>query len=36
MLVAAFMGKKELLRVYQKAIREKYRFYSFGDGMLIK
>ena len=35
MLVAAFMGKKELLRVYQKAIREKYRFYSFGDGMLI-
>lgn len=35
MLVAAFMGLDETHRVYQHAIREKYRFYSFGDGMLI-
>ncbi len=35
MLVAAFMGFEEMHRVYEHAIREKYRFYSFGDGMLI-
>ena len=35
MLVAAFMGLDETRQVYQHAIREKYRFYSFGDGMLI-
>jgi len=35
MLVAAFMGFEETHRVYRHAIREKYRFYSFGDGMLI-
>lgn len=35
MLVAAIMGFEEMHRVYKHAIREKYRFYSFGDGMLI-
>lgn len=35
MLVAAFMGFDEMHRVYRHAIREKYRFYSFGDAMLI-
>ncbi len=35
MLVSAFAGKEEMLRVYQEAIQEKYRFYSFGDAMLI-
>ncbi len=35
MLVAAFMGRDELLRCYEEAIREGYRFYSFGDAMLI-
>lgn len=36
MLVAAFMGStKELHRIYQHAIRNSYRFYSFGDAMLI-
>lgn len=35
MLVAAFMGLEETHRAYRHAIREQYRFYSFGDGMLI-
>lgn len=35
MLVAAFMGFDEMHRLYQHAIKEKYRFYSFGDAMLI-
>ncbi len=35
MLVAAFAGKKFVDRAYQAAIQKKYRFYSFGDAMLI-
>jgi S-adenosylmethionine:tRNA ribosyltransferase-isomerase len=35
MLVAAFMGYDEMMRIYQHAIKEEYRFYSFGDAMLI-
>jgi S-adenosylmethionine:tRNA ribosyltransferase-isomerase len=35
MLVAAFAGKKFIDRAYQIAIKKKYRFYSFGDAMLI-
>lgn len=35
MLVAAFIGKKELFSLYKKAIAKKFRFFSFGDGMLI-
>ena len=35
MLVSAFMGREEALRVYEEAIRERYRFFSFGDCMLI-
>lgn len=35
MLVAAFAGKELLDRAYAEAIRERYRFYSFGDAMLI-
>jgi len=36
MLVSAFVGNREfMLHCYQQAIKEKYRFYSFGDGMLI-
>lgn len=35
MLVSAFMGRTEMLRVYEEAIKEKYRFYSLGDAMLI-
>lgn len=35
MLVSAFMGFDEMHRVYEHAIRRKYRFYSFGDAMMI-
>ncbi len=35
MLVSAFAGKDLLLRAYQEAINQRYRFYSFGDAMLI-
>ncbi len=35
MLVSAFLGRDETLRVYNSAIEHKYRFYSYGDGMLI-
>jgi len=35
MLVSAFTGREFLLRAYQEAIRERYRFYSYGDCMLI-
>jgi S-adenosylmethionine:tRNA ribosyltransferase-isomerase len=35
MLVAAFAGKELLDRAYREAIQEGYRFYSFGDAMLI-
>ena len=35
MLVASFIGLEETLRVYNTAIENKYRFFSYGDGMLI-
>ena len=35
MLVSAFAGKDFILKAYRKAVREKYRFYSYGDCMLI-
>jgi S-adenosylmethionine:tRNA ribosyltransferase-isomerase len=35
MLVTAFGGKKLIDRAYQEAIAQKYRFYSFGDAMLV-
>jgi S-adenosylmethionine:tRNA ribosyltransferase-isomerase len=35
MLVSAFAGRDLVLRAYEDAIRERYRFYSFGDAMLI-
>ena len=35
MLVSAFAGKEEILKLYNLAIAESYRFYSFGDAMLI-
>jgi len=35
MLVSAFAGKELIDKAYQTAIAEKYRFYSFGDAMLI-
>lgn len=35
MLVSAFAGREKILETYQIAIQEGYRFYSFGDAMLI-
>jgi S-adenosylmethionine:tRNA ribosyltransferase-isomerase len=35
MLVSAFAGRELILRAYEEAMRERYRFYSFGDAMLI-
>ena len=35
MLVSAFAGRDLMLRAYAEAIRERYRFYSYGDCMLI-
>lgn len=36
MLVSAWVGLEEMHRIYAHAIAEKYRFYSFGDAMLLK
>ena len=35
MLVSAFAGREKVLRAYEEAVRERYRFFSFGDAMLI-
>ena len=36
MLVAAFAGRERILRAYEHAVRERYRFYSYGDCMFIE
>ncbi len=36
MLVSALAGRENVLAAYKKAVEEKYRFFSFGDAMLIK
>ena len=35
LLVSAFAGRSEILAAYREAIRERYRFFSYGDAMLI-
>jgi len=35
MLVAAFAGKERILNAYHHAVREKYRFFSYGDAMFL-
>ncbi len=36
MLVSAFSSKENILNAYEEAVKQKYRFFSFGDAMLIK
>jgi S-adenosylmethionine:tRNA ribosyltransferase-isomerase len=36
MLVSAFAGREHILNAYNEAVREKYRFFSFGDAMLLR
>ena len=36
MLVSALAGREFIIDIYNKAIKKKYRFYSFGDGMFIQ
>ena len=36
MLVSAFAGRERVLEAYAEAVKEKYRFFSFGDAMLIE
>ena len=35
MLVSAFAGRDHVIAAYEEAVREKYRFFSFGDAMCI-
>lgn len=36
MLVSAFAGRERILAAYEEAVRERYRFFSYGDAMLIR
>ena len=35
MLVSAFAGRENVLHAYEEAVKERYRFFSFGDAMLL-
>jgi len=36
MLVSAFIGRERMMEIYQHAIKSKYRFFSYGDAMLLE
>lgn len=36
MLVSALAGRDYIMKAYNEAVKEKYRFFSFGDAMFIK
>ena len=35
MLVSSLIGREKTMELYKEAVKEKYRFFSYGDGMLI-
>ena len=35
MLVSAFAGRDRVMAAYAEAVRERYRFYSYGDAMIV-
>lgn len=35
MMLAALLGREKILELYEEAKREGYRFYSYGDAMLV-
>lgn len=36
MLVSALAGKDKIMKAYEEAVKQRYRFFSFGDAMFIK
>ena len=36
MLVSALAGKEKVMKAYEEAVKERYRFFSFGDAMFLK
>ena len=35
LLVSAYYGRERILRAYEEAVRQRYRFFSLGDAMLL-
>ena len=35
MLISAFYDREKILKVYEEAVRERYRFFSYGDAMML-